>query len=190
MIGRKSIFLLAVLITTSIPQVALGTYITLDDNRHQLKMDIANIFRFVSNDHRGFYQMYYRYNYKDVSKIRLGMTLALNTSRGTRLENNISIGLEREFKKTETWSFARGFDIVGGIEKTRAASRWTYNGGIQASIIIEYRLASTFSISMEPGLFFNMKFFKDYDTFSSDDSEFWIELNIINTGRVFIGFHF
>lgn len=159
-------------------------------HKHQVGFNATETFRFFQRSADDLYKVHYRYKVNPQTSFRAGLNYSLDTSDQGSLLIDLKAGMDKIFKDYGNWKFYWGGDITAGYEKFSSSSRKNYQAGIAPFFGAIFYVHDHFSISTEPGLLFSGKYYKNTDTFNPDDSEFWIEMDIVNVGQIIISVHF
>lgn len=159
-------------------------------NRHQLGYNATETIRLFQRESEHVYKLYYRYQLNSSSFLRSGLNYSLDTSGQGSLDIDIKIGFDRVFKTSGKWRFYAGGDFMGGFEKFSSSSRKNYIAGAGPFFGVIFFLNEHFSLSTEPGLFFKVKYYKNTNTFNPENSETWVEMDMVNVGQIIMSVHF
>ncbi|MDR8390922.1 hypothetical protein NC796_07225 [Aliifodinibius sp. S!AR15-10] len=158
--------------------------------KHQIGFNATESIRLFEEESDKTYKLYYRHKVNPTTAIRSGINYRMDSSGNSMLELDLKVGLDKEFKRSGNWRFYAGGDISGGLEKVPSSARRNYQLGLSPFIGFLYHIDEHFSISTEPGLLVELRRFKNTDTFNPDNSETWVEMDLINVGQLIIGIHF
>lgn len=158
--------------------------------RHQIGFNAAETIRLLNKESDNAFKINYRYKINSVTAIRSGISYSLNTSDSGRLRLDVKAGIDKEFKQSGKWRFYTGGDMTGGTEKISSGGRRNYQFGFIPFLGMLFYVNEHLSLSTEPGLLFQLRHYKNNNSFNPDNSETWVEMNIVNVGQFMISFHF
>lgn len=160
------------------------------NQKHQIGFHATDTFRFIRQESDKKYKINYRYMMNPTTALRSGFNYRLNTGGTGSLQFDVRAGMDKEFKRSNRWRFYAGGDLLGGVEKMSGSSRRNYHAGLAPILGILFFVDDHFSISTEPGLLMELRYYKDENTFNPSNSKTWLEMSIINVGQFILSFHF
>lgn len=161
------------------------TYLT-----HQIGFNATETISLFEEESAQNYKINYRYKLNESTALRSGINYRFDSSDTRALTLGIKAGMDKIFKRSSSWRFYAGADIVGGVEKLSNNARRNYQMGLAPFLGMLYYLGEHFSISTEPGLLVEVRRFNDRGSFNPDNSETWVEMKLVNVGQIVIGIHF
>ncbi len=158
--------------------------------KHQVGFNATESLRLFENETENTYKLNYRYKLNPFTALRSGINYRYNSSDNGTFLLDLKAGVDQVFKKSDKWRFYYGADLVGGVEKLSNSTRRNYHIGLAPFLGILFYFDEHFSVSTEPGLLAGIHWFNNSDSFNPDNSEIWVEMDLVNVGQIVISIHF
>lgn len=142
---------------------------------HQISIDGDDLLPLFFSSSDGNQKISFRKKTSSDKYFRAG--LFFSYEQESEKEISLSTGIDYLLKKNNTnWNYRYGFDFLVGYRENLNSNREYLNLSIYPLIRIEYFFSDFFSISTEPGLYFNYEIVKKQTNLSK------VESNLFRSG--------
>jgi hypothetical protein len=160
-----------------------------EELKNQIYLNADDLIPAVFSSNSNDYNLGYRRLVSENKHLRFGLKYFFE--QDNQLTLGVKPGIDFSLKtNSKKWKFYYGVDAAFNYSDSYQAERKNYETSLIGFFRIEFVLGKHFSISTEPGLFFQLETIDDYDQSPVDNSNEVFSSGIKNIGVINLNFSF
>lgn len=163
---------------------------SLSSCKHQIGIGLSKFVNSAFPSDSNAFLLEYRYLKTPAVAYRAGGDYHIESTKDSRYEVALKIGIDKLFRNYKKWKFYYGIDLGSRYLYYKNREQYFISTTLNPFIGIQYQLSQNFSISTEPGFFLKYNFRKDLKSFDSQNQTNWWESRLAKIGFLQLNFHF